>query len=324
MFTEVTKAAPAKVAIELMSEGRKLADAMGQQLAAVVISDKTEDIAKAMVSYGADIVYTVEAPEYKDYNTDGFATTFADLINTYKPAAVLIGATNDGRDLAPRVACKVQTGLTADCTGIVYNAETGLVDWTRPALGGNIMATINCPECRPQMGTVRRSVFKKAEADASRTGEIIKVDNKVAAADIRTALTDIINLAGDSVKLEEAEVIVAGGRGIGSKDNVKLLQDLADVFGGAVGASRAIVDEGWVPALNQVGQTGKTVSPKIYFACGISGAIQHLAGMSSSDVIVAINKDADAPIFSVADYGVVGDCIQILPMLTEEIKKLRK
>lgn len=309
------------VSHELLGEGRKLADAMGQELSAVLIGQDVARLTKDIFASGADKIYLVEGPEFKNYSTDGYTITMTDLISTYRPAVILLGATNDGRDLGPRVACRVGTGLTADCTNLGIDEATGLVAWTRPAFGGNIMATILCPEHRPQMGTVRPKVFKRPEQDFSRTGEIIKVASKVQPEDIRTKLINVIHACTASCNLEEAEIIVSGGRGMCKPENFTLIEELAKVLGGAVGASRAAVDAGWIPALNQVGQTGKTVGPKIYFACGISGAIQHLAGMSSSDIIIAINKDADAPIFKMADYGIVGDVLEVIPALIAEFKK---
>jgi electron transfer flavoprotein alpha subunit len=297
---------------------------MRQEVAAVLIGNQVEHLSAALFASGADKVYLVEGPEYSHYSTDAYTTTLTDLIHSYKPSVVLLGATNDGRDLGPRVACRVQTGLTADCTGLGIDEKTGLVAWTRPALGGNIMATILCKDHRPQMGTVRPKVFKKPEPDASRSGEIIRVASKVKADDIRTKLIDVIQVCTASCNLEEAEIIVSGGRGMCKPENFAMIEELADVLGGAVGASRAAVDAGWKQALHQVGQTGKTVGPKIYFAVGISGAIQHLAGMSSSDIIIAINKDADAPIFKMADYGIVGDAMEVLPILIAEFKKIKQ
>ena len=311
------------VSLELLGEGRKLADTMGQKLSGVLFGSNVKELAKEVFASGADQVYLVEAVELEHYNTDGYTATLVDLIEQYKPSVILVGATNNGRDLGPRVACRVGTGLTADCTDLGIDEATGLVSWTRPAFGGNIMATILCPEHRPQMGTVRPSVFKKPELDTNRCGEIIHVASKVKAEDIRTRLVDIIRVAAVSCNLEEAEIIVSGGRGLCKPENFSLVEDLANVLGGSVGASRAAVDAGWKPSLHQVGQTGKTVGPKIYFACGISGAIQHLAGMSSSDLIIAINKDPDAPIFKMADYGIVGDVMEVLPILTAEFKKLK-
>lgn len=313
------------VGLELLGQGRKLADAMQQELAAVLIGDGVEPLAKDLFASGADKVYLLEGTEYKHYSTDGYTIAITDLVHTYKPAVILMGATNDGRDLGPRVACRVGTGLTADCTNLGIDEETGLVAWTRPAFGGNIMATILCPNHRPQMGTVRPNVFKRPELDMSRTGELVQVASKVTSTDIRTKLIEILSLADTaSCNLEEAEFIVAGGRGMGKPENFTLIEELAAVLGGAVGASRAAVDAGWKPAIHQVGQTGKTVAPKVYIACGISGAIQHLAGMSTSDIIIAINKDDAAPIFKSADFGIVGDVLEVLPILIEEIKKLKQ
>lgn len=309
---------------ELLGEGKKLAQAMGQELSAVLLGEQLDGLAKEAIASGADKVYIVEGAEYKHYSTDAYTIALTDLITTYHPAVILMGATNDGRDLGPRIAARVGTGLTADCTGLDIDAETGLVAWTRPAFGGNIMATILCPDHRPQMGTIRPKVFKRPEQDTSRTGEIIRVASKVKPEDIRTKLVDMIKVCTASCNLEEAEIIISGGRGMCKAENFTLIEQLAEVLGGAVGASRAVVDAGWKPAIHQVGQTGKTVGPKIYFAFGISGAIQHLAGMSSSDIVVAINKDPDAPIFKMADYGIVGDAIEILPVLIEEFKKIKQ
>lgn len=324
VYLEITEGKPRNVGLELLGEGRKLADEMKQKLAAVIIGDGVADVAKEAFAAGADLVYLVEAPELSHYNTDGYTATFVDLINAYKPSVILLGATNDGRDLGPRVACRVGTGLTADCTGLGIDEGTGLVAWTRPAFGGNIMTTILCPEHRPQMGTVRPSVFKRPVPDYNRSGAIVRVASKVKAEDIHTKLIDIIRVCTSSCNLEEAEIIVSGGRGLCKPENFVLIEELANVLGGAVGASRAAVDAGWKPPLHQVGQTGKTVAPKIYIACGISGAIQHLAGMSSSDIIIAINKDPDAPIFKMADFSVVGDVMEVLPILTEELRKIKE
>ncbi|WP_371381578.1 FAD-binding protein [Sporomusa aerivorans] len=310
---------------ELLGEGRKLADAMGEELAAVVIGAGVEPLLQELFASGADKVYLLEGSEYRHYSTDAYTIALTDLINVYKPSVILIGATNDGRDLGPRVACRVGTGLTADCTNLGIDEESGLVAWTRPAFGGNIMATILCPNHRPQMGTVRPNVFKRPEPNTTRSGEVIRVASKVKAEDIRTRLIELLTIGETAAcNLDEAQFIVAGGRGMGKPENFALIEELANVLGGAVGASRAAVDAGWKPAIHQVGQTGKTVAPKVYIACGISGAIQHLAGMSTSDIIIAINKDADAPIFKFADFGIVGDVLEILPVLIEEFKKLKQ
>lgn len=324
VFVEQVDGSVRGVSHELLGEGRRLADAMGQELAAVLIGDHVECLSKELVASGADKVYLVEGSEYSHYSTDGFSAAFTDLIKTYKPNVILIGATNDGRDLAPRIACRIGTGLTADCTQLDIDAETGLVAWTRPAFGGNIMATILCPDHRPQMGTVRPKVFKRPLPDVTRTGGIVRVASKVKAGAIRTRFIERLQAGTSFCKLEEAEIIVSGGRGMCKPDNFKLIEELAAVLGGTVGASRAAVDAGWKPAFHQIGQTGKTVGPKIYIACGISGAIQHLAGMSSSDIVIAINKDTDAPIFNVADYGIVGDAMEVLPVMIEEFRKLRQ
>ncbi len=232
----------------------------------------------------------------------------------------MIGATNNGRDMGPRVSCRLKTGLTADCTEIDIDEKTGNIAWTRPTFGGNLMATIMCPDNRPQMGTVRPGVFKKGAYDQSRTGEIIREDIHVSPEEIRTTLVERVNEITEAVNLEEAEVIVAGGRGVGSAENFKLLEELADVLDGTLGCSRAVVDAGWMPYAHQVGQSGKTVAPKLYFAIGISGAIQHLTGIAGSDTVIAVNKDPDAPIFGVADYGIVGNLTEIVPALTESFK----
>ncbi|MBP2638203.1 MAG: carE 1 [Firmicutes bacterium] len=254
VFIELADGQVKNVAHELLGEGRKLADAMNQKLAGVLIGDHVEHLAKDVFASGADVVYMVEGPEFSYYTTDGFTTVFAELIKTYKPSVILMGATNDGRDLGPRVACRVGTGLTADCTNLGIDEQTGLVAWTRPAFGGNIMATILCPEHRPQMGTVRPKVFKRPEQDFSRTGEIVRVNTVVK--DIRTRLVDVVRVCTAACNLEEAEIIVSGGRGMGKPENFALIEELAGVLGGAVGASRAAVDAGWKPHMHQVGQTG--------------------------------------------------------------------
>jgi len=313
-----------KVSLELLGQARILADVLGEEVAGVIIGDNVEYLAKDVFASGADKVYLVEGPEYGHYSTDGFTIAFTDLVKTYKPNVILMGATTDGRDLGPRLACRIGTGLTADCTNLGIDEATNLVAWTRPAFGGNIMATILCPEHRPQMGTIRPSVFKRPEQDFSRTGEIIRVASKVKASDIRSKFLEYIQVCAASCNLEEAEIIVSGGRGMCNVENFKLIEDLAAALGGAVGASRAAVDAGFKPSMHQVGQTGKTVGPKIYIACGISGAIQHLAGMSSSDIIVAINKDPDAPIFKMSNYGIVGDVLEVIPALLVEIEKMKQ
>ena len=324
VFVETNKDGSAKnVGIELLTPGKDMAAKQGGALVAVVVGYKTDAAVEAAAAHGADKIIVVDGPEYEQYTTDAYTIALCTLVEKYGPTSMLIGATNNGRDLGPRVSCRLKTGLTADCTALDIDEETGNVAWTRPAFGGNLMATILCPDHRPQIGTVRPGVFKKCEPCAAHA-EIIREDIKVSAEQIRTQVLELLKEMGDeNVDLEGAEIIVSGGRGVGGPEGFAPIKALAEVLGATVGASRAAVDAGWISHAHQVGQTGKTVGPKLYIACGISGAIQHLAGMSGSDCIVAINKDPDAPIFDVADYGVVGDLFQVLPVLTEEIKKLR-
>ncbi|MBW1903445.1 MAG: electron transfer flavoprotein subunit alpha/FixB family protein, partial [Deltaproteobacteria bacterium] len=277
---------------------------------------------KELFAHGADKVYLIDNESLDAYMTGPYATAVAAAIAKYKPAIVLYGATTYGRDLAPRVAARIQTGLTADCTGLDIDAETRLLLQTRPAFGGNIMATIKCPRHRPQMSTVRPKVMKKMEPDYDREGELVKMDVEINAKSIKTKILEVIKEVKTTGDIEEADIIVSGGWGMGAPENFKLLEDLANALGGAVGATRAAVDAEWQPQSNQVGQTGKTVCPKLYIACGISGAVQHLVGMQTSECIIAINKDPDAPIFGVANYGIVGDVFQIIPELTKEVQKL--
>ena len=278
-------------------------------------------MAQELIAHGAHKVYVYDDPKFEHYNTTAFTRALVHFFNEVKPNVYLVGATNIGRDLGPRVANALQTGLTADCTNLFVDDDGKTIVWTRPALGGNIMAEIVCRNDRPQMGTVRPNVFKKPEADPNATGEVIDMHVDLTEADFLTKFVELIKVGGNGIKIEEADIIVAGGRGMnGNEAFTGMLKELADVLGGAVGASRAAVDAGWIDALHQVGQTGKTVGPKIYIAAGISGAIQHLAGMSGSDCVIAINKDEDAPIFKVADYGIVGDAFGIVPKLTAAIK----
>ena len=325
VFIELHDGVPRNVGLELLGQGRQLADANGEKLVGVIIGEKSYSVVNDIICYGADEVIVVEGSQYSNYNTDVYANAMEVLIKKYKPSTILIGATNNGRDIGPRIACRMSTGLTADCTGLGIDEETGNVEWTRPAFGGNIMATIVCPNHRPQIGTVRPNVFKRLKYDSSRLGVIVTENIQMDESKIRTRTVDFIkDMEESQVNLEDAEFIVSGGKGIGKPENFKMIRELADVLGGTVGASRAVVDDGWISALHQVGQTGKTVGPKVYIACGISGAIQHLAGMSSSDIIIAINKDPEAPIFDVADYGVVGDVLVVVPELTKKIQEYRK
>ncbi len=320
VFIETECGKPKNVGYELLNVARPLADQKGCPLIAVVIGKDIENIAKDAICYGADSAIIVDGPEYEHYTTDAFTKAMVTLVEKHRPETLMIGATNNGRDMGPRVSCRLKTGLTADCTEIDIDEKTGNIAWTRPTFGGNLMATIMCPDNRPQMGTVRPGVFKKGAYDQSRTGEIIREDIHVSPEEIRTTLVERVNEITEAVNLEEAEVIVAGGRGVGSAENFKLLEELADVLDGTLGCSRAVVDAGWMPYAHQVGQSGKTVAPKLYFAIGISGAIQHLTGIAGSDTVIAVNKDPDAPIFGVADYGIVGNLTEIVPALTESFK----
>ena len=324
VFVETNEDGTAKnVGLELLTPGKDMAAKQGGALVAVVIGSNVDAAVKAASQHGADKVIVVDGPEYAHYTTDAYAIALVSLVEKYGPTSMLIGATNNGRDLGPRVSCRLKTGLTADCTGLDIDEESGNVAWTRPAFGGNLMATILCPDHRPQIGTVRPGVFKKSDAGEAKA-EVIKEDIHVDAKDIRTQVLELIKEAdGENVDLEGADIIVSGGRGVGGPEGFEPVKALADALGGVVGASRAAVDAGWIAHAHQVGQTGKTVGPKLYIACGISGAIQHVAGMSGSDCIVAINKDPEAPIFDIADYGVVGNLFEVLPVLTEEIKKAR-
>lgn len=319
VYIETDEGSAKNVGYELLNPGRRMADKLGQELVAVVLGKNVSGVAEQAIAYGADKVILVEGDEYEHYNTDAQSYAMVELIHKHKPFIVLYGATNNGRDVGPRAACGLHTGLTADCTGLDID-EKGLLAATRPAFGGNLMATISCPDHRPQMATVRPGVFKKPAADGSRTGEIISEDIHIDPAKIRVRLLDRVKEVAEAVNLEEAEIIVSGGRGLKNAENFQLIRDLADALGATVGASRAAVDAGWIPHAHQVGQTGKTVAPKIYVAVGISGAIQHLAGMTGSDTVIAINRDPEAPIFSVADYGIVGDLFEVVPALTAAIR----
>ncbi len=325
VFIETDDNGAAKsVGLELLGPGRRLADKQGGKLVGVVIGNGVDAAIASVGEYGADEALVVEGAEFAHYTTDAYTKAMCALVEKYGPTTILIGATNNGRDLGPRMACRLKTGLTADCTALDIDEESGNMAWTRPAFGGNLMATILCPDHRPQLGTVRPGVFKKEEPVAGRTAEVIREEIHVPAEEIRTELLEVINdAAGELVDLENAEIIVSGGRGVGGPEGFAPVRELAEVLGATVGASRAAVDSGWISHAHQVGQTGKTVGPKVYIACGISGAIQHLAGMSGSGCIIAINKDPDAPIFNVADYGLVGDLHVVLPILTAKIKKAK-
>ncbi len=300
------------VSLELIGKATKLAEQLSTTVTAVLLGHEHKNHDQLLISYGADKVILVDDEKLAMYSTEPYTQALTAVIKVKKPEIVLFGATSIGRDLAPRVSARMQTGLTADCTSLEIDDEGGLL-MTRPAFGGNIMATIVSPNHRPQMSTVRPGVMAKLERDDSRTGEVETFD---------VAFED--NACCVEVLIQDADILISGGRGMGSKDNLHLLHSLADEMGGTVSSSRAAVDAGWMEQDRQVGQTGKTVRPNLYMACGISGAIQHLAGMEESELIIAINKDADAPIFEVADLGVVGDVHKILPIITERIKKINQ
>lgn len=319
VFAEQRQGKITPVVIELLGEGKKLANEIGVKLCAILVGKDIEGLAEELISYGAEIVYVADDQLLENYTTEGYAKVITDAIYEIKPEIVLFGATHIGRDLAPRISSRVNTGLTADCTKLEIDPVDKKLKQTRPAFGGNIMATIICPDHRPQMSTVRPGVMDKAVKDKSRYGEVIKLDVKLKKDDIRTEVVKIVKSKKELVSLTDAKVIVAGGLGLGSPEGFEMLKKLADKLNGVVGASRAAVDAGWIDHSHQVGQTGTTVKPNVYIACGISGAIQHIAGMQESDVIIAINKNQSAPIFNIADYGIVGDIYDVVPMLTEEL-----
>lgn len=322
VFAEQRQGNLLNVAIELLGEGRKIADQLNVPLTAVLLGHKVDNIAEKLIKYGADEVLYADHELLNIYTTDAYTKVIYQLIKDKKPEIILIGATNLGRDLAPRISARVHTGLTADCTKLDVDMENRRLMQTRPAFGGNLMATIICPDHRPQMATVRPGVMEKAKYDEERTGLIHKFSPDLKEEDIKAKVIEVVKAAKAQVALEEAKIIVSGGRGLGNPEGFKLIKELADKLGGVVGASRATVDAGWIEQSHQVGQTGKTVRPNLYIACGISGAIQHLAGMQESKVIVAINKDPEAPIFKVADYGIVGDLYEVIPELIESLDKV--
>ena len=321
------------VAFELLGKGKDLAKDLNTEVTAVLIGSGVKGLADQLAEYGADRVIVVDDPELKEYRTEPYAHALASVINEYKPEIMLVGATAIGRDLGPTVSARVKTGLTADCTSLEIGdfplvAAPGKESeqkhnqllMTRPAFGGNTIATIACPDNRPQMATVRPGVMQKLDRVAGKKAEVIEYNPGFTPNNKYVEILEISKAVSDIKDIMDAKILVSGGRGVGSAENFKLLDDLAEVLGGQVSCSRAVVDSGWKPKELQVGQTGKTVRPQVYFAIGISGAIQHVAGMEESDIIIAINKDEDAPIFDVADYGVVGDLNKIVPALTEAIK----
>lgn len=319
------------IALELIGKGKDLAKDLGTDVTAVLIGSDVKGLVDVLAEYGADKVIVVDDPELKEYRTEPYAHALASVINEFKPDIMLVGATAIGRDLGPRVSARVHTGLTADCTQLDIGdfpmvaipgkeQKHNQLLMTRPAFGGNTIATIACPEFRPQMATVRPGVMQKAERVPGAKAEVIEFNPGFTPDNKYVEILEVVKAVSDVADIMDAKILVSGGRGVGSPENFKLLEDLADALGGTVSCSRAVVDSGWKPRDLQVGQTGKTVRPQVYFAIGISGAIQHVAGMEESDIIVAINKDENAPIFDVADYGIVGDLNKIVPALTEQIK----
>jgi len=320
VFAEVKDGNVRKITFELLSQGRKMAEKLGEELVAVLLGSGVESLTGRLAEY-ADKVYWADDPALSQYTTDAYATVLANILKEHQPSIFLCGATIMGKDLSPRVATRLQTGLATDCTALAIN-DSGLLVAKRPVYAGKAYLEVVCPAARPQMASVRPNVLEMLPADGAKKGEVVKVDAKIEAASLRTAVVEVVKAAGAKVDLTEANIIVSGGRGMKGPENFKVLEELAAVLNATVGASRAAVDSGWREHGDQVGQTGKVVTPNLYIACGISGAIQHLAGMGSSKVIVAINKDPDAPIFQKADYGIVEDLFKVIPVLTEEFKKL--
>ncbi|MFA5320758.1 MAG: electron transfer flavoprotein subunit alpha [Candidatus Omnitrophota bacterium] len=321
VFIEQKKGKVQSVSYELLGKAHELSVKLGCQVSGVLIGHGMDDQLDELFWRGADNIYLVEAPELANFQDEPYTNILVELIKKYKPEIMLCGATAIGRSLISRVAITVNAGLTADCTGLDIDTEKKILLQTRPAFGGNIMATIISPNHRPQMSTVRHKVMQPMAPDKHRKGKIIRESFPAALYASRTKLLDIVEEVESLVNIAEADIIVSGGRGMGAKENFKLLEELAHVLGSAVGSSRAAVDAGWMPYSHQVGQTGRTVAPKIYFACGISGQIQHLVGMQSSKIIVAVNKDPEAPIFKVATYGIVGDVMEVVPALTKAFKE---
>jgi electron transfer flavoprotein alpha subunit len=323
VFGEQWRGEISPVVLELITAGRQLADKTKSELSVVVLGHNLDNAIQHLSEYPVDKIIVQEAPELESYDPERYSRVLTDLCRKLKPEVVLAGATTTGRSFLSRVAVQLYTGLTADCTGLAIG-EDGLLHQTRPAFGGNIMAEIVCPYTRPQMATVRHKVIPTSpKATNGKRPEVVRTEAKNQLFGTRSEIVDFIEQLDGAINIVEADVIVSGGRGIQAPENFARLEDLPKALGGAVGSSRAAVDAGWIPYSHQVGQTGKTVCPKLYIACGISGAVQHLAGMSSSDTIIAINKDPNAPIFQVANFGIVGDCLEVVPLLTKKISAMR-
>lgn len=326
IYAEYRNGRLAPVTRELLGEGRRLANARGTSLAAVLLTDRSStedgDLSDELISYGADTVYLAEDPLFGEFHEDVYAAVLADMAGKYKPEIILAGATAIGRSFIPRVAATLKTGLTADCTKLEIQEDGSLLQ-SRPAFGGNVMAAVLCPGTRPQMATVHPSVMSPAKADPHRNGEVVSFAVSARSMVSGVKVNRFVALDNEGVNLNEADIVVAGGRGMENEEGFRLVEELAGVLGGAVAASRAAVDNGWISSSRMVGQTGQTVRPKVYIACGISGAIQHTVGMQSAETIIAINRDPEAPVFDIATYGVVGDAFEILPKLIENIKKTK-
>lgn len=323
VYCEFRKGKLAPVSMELLGAGRKLADQRGVELSALLLGHNTGEVAEQLVGYGADRVYVVDDERLQEFKEDIYSTVTSSVVREYKPEIVLAGATAIGRSFIPSVATELNAGLTADCTGLEIRPEDGALLQTRPAFGGNIMATIVCETSRPQMATVRPKVMKELDFDDSRKGEIIGFDLPQGANGSQIKVLESVISEGATVNIQEADILVSGGRGLESEKGFEMIRQLAEAMGAKVSASRAVVDAGWIPYPHQVGQTGKTVAPKLYIACGISGAVQHVAGMQSAETIVAINRDENATIFDVADYGLVGDLFEIIPKLIRKLEERR-
>ncbi|UFJ39168.1 electron transfer flavoprotein subunit alpha/FixB family protein [Brevibacillus humidisoli] len=321
VFLEHKEGSIVPVSLELLGAGRALADKRGVPLAGLLIGDQVRPLAQTAIQYGADIVYVYDDPIFHDYRTESYMKAVIACCEKHKPEIFLYGATSTGKDLASAVATDLATGLTADTTMLDVDVDTGLLQASRPAFGGNIMATILCKKHRPQMATVRPKVMKALDPDQSRSGEIVEEHATMREEDLRTKVLKIVREAKNTIRIDEADVIVAGGKGLGSKEGFQLIHRFAETIGASVGASRDAVEAGWIDHPHQVGQTGVTVTPKIYFAIGISGAIQHLVGMQNAGLIIAINKDPHAAIFQHCHYGIVGDAFEIVPMLMEAFPK---
>ncbi len=323
VFAEQREGQLQKVSLEILGEGRKLADKLNVKLTALLMGHNIKPLAKELIAYGADEVLVADNENLANYTTDGYTKVICDLVEEKKPEIIFIGATFIGRDLGPRVAARLHTGLTADCTSLDIDEEGKYLLATRPAFGGNLMATIACADHRPQMATVRPGVFSKSQKNPHKEGDIENIAIKLQSSDIRTKVVEVVKKAKEIQDIAEAKVLISGGRGVGCKESFKLLEELAQVMGGSVSASRAAVDSDWMEKDYQVGQTGKTVRPNIYIACGISGAIQHVAGMQESDIIIAINKDENAPIMKLADYAIVGDLNKVIPEMISQFKAMK-